>query len=167
MQAVYLQNQRVQTSEGSKPHLHSTTLACTKPHTHSCTTDDKLVSRKLCSVSDGTSINPNVINTSTDQTPLDVQLNTKCEPNTLLDSTHEDLHSIVVEQKNCVSGLNETDKEEELKNAMKHAVNSSLGFKVNIKLEEGVTTPDHKLKPTLEYKRRLLKHQQWVQQLTL
>lgn len=50
---------------------------------------------------------------------------------------------------------------------MKHAVNSSLGFKVNIKLEEGVTTPDHKLKPTLEYKRRLLKHQQWVQQLTL
>ena len=112
-QAVYLQNQRVQTSEGSKPHLHSTTLACTKPHTHSCTTDDKLVSRKLCSVSDGTSINPNVINTSTDQTPLDVQLNTKCEPNTLLDSTHEDLHSIVVEQKNCVSGLNETDKDEE------------------------------------------------------
>ena len=61
----------------------------------------------------------------------------------------------------------EADKEEELKNVMKHAVNSSLGFKVNIKLEEGVTTPNHKLKPTLEYKRRLLKHQQWVQQLTL
>ena len=61
----------------------------------------------------------------------------------------------------------EADKEVELKNVMKHAVNSSLGFKVNIKLEEGVTTPNHKLKPTLEYKRRLLKHQQWIQQLTL
>ena len=61
----------------------------------------------------------------------------------------------------------EADKQMELKNVMKHAVNSSLGFKVNIKLEEGVTTPNHKLKPTLEYKRRLLKHQQWIQQLTL